>query len=111
MRSKYRFEMSEGPVSPDVNLHIGKQIRARRTQLKLTQAKVASSLGCGFQQIHNYECGITRLSAERLWHLAHALGVPVGYFYEQLDAPSTPTLAECSLRSPPPQFAGGGLKP
>ena len=37
-----------------------------------------------FQQIQKYECGANRISAARLWRMAEALEVPVGYFYDGL---------------------------
>ncbi|HZZ34863.1 MAG TPA: helix-turn-helix transcriptional regulator, partial [Caulobacteraceae bacterium] len=37
-----------------------------------------------FQQIQKYECGANRISAARLWQLAEALEVPVGYFFDGL---------------------------
>ncbi|MGH6957622.1 MAG: helix-turn-helix domain-containing protein, partial [Caulobacteraceae bacterium] len=37
-----------------------------------------------FQQIQKYECGANRVSAARLWRIARALEVPVGYFFEGL---------------------------
>jgi len=48
-------------------------------------------VGIKFQQIQKYETGMNRISASRLWDIADALGVQVGYFFEGLvsDADST----------------------
>jgi transcriptional regulator with XRE-family HTH domain len=45
---------------------------------------VAEIVGIRFQQIQKYECGANRISAARLWQLAHALDVPISYFYDGL---------------------------
>jgi transcriptional regulator with XRE-family HTH domain len=70
----------------DIDLHLGKRLRRRRRLLGLTQQQLAGSVGVRFQQIQKYECGANRISAARLWSLAEALEVPVGYFYDGLDA-------------------------
>ncbi|MBV9996280.1 MAG: helix-turn-helix transcriptional regulator [Caulobacteraceae bacterium] len=69
----------------DIDVHLGKRLRARRRLLNRTQQDVAVAIGVGFQQIQKYECGASRMSAARLWALAQALEVPVSYFYEGLD--------------------------
>lgn len=50
----------------------------------LTQAEIADRIGITLQQLSKYERGVNRLSAGRLWALARALGVEVGWFFEGL---------------------------
>jgi transcriptional regulator with XRE-family HTH domain len=64
------------------NLHIGKKIKFRRLELRLTQTKVGNAVNVTFQQLQKYEKGINAVSAERLLQLANYLKVPVTYFYE-----------------------------
>ena len=64
------------------NLHIGKKIKFRRLELRLTQTKVGNTVNVTFQQLQKYEKGINAVSAERLLQLANYLKVPVTYFYE-----------------------------
>jgi transcriptional regulator with XRE-family HTH domain len=71
-------------MANDIDLHLGKRLRRRRRLLGLTQQQLASVVGIRFQQIQKYECGANRISAARLWQLAEALEVPVGYFYDGL---------------------------
>ena len=71
-------------VSNDIDLHLGKRLRRRRRLLGLTQQQLADAVGVRFQQIQKYECGANRISAARLWRLAEALEVAVGYFYDGL---------------------------
>src|ERR1700749_849583 len=77
----------------DIDLHLGKRLRRRRRLLGLTQQQVAGACGVRFQQIQKYECGANRVSAARLWRLAQALEVPVGFFFEGLDDPSREVVA------------------
>jgi transcriptional regulator with XRE-family HTH domain len=72
-------------MGDEIDIHIGKRARRRRRLLGLTQEQVAGACGVRFQQIQKYECGANRISAARIWRLARALDVPVGYFFEGLD--------------------------
>jgi transcriptional regulator with XRE-family HTH domain len=71
-------------MSDDIDFHLGKRMRRRRRLLGLTQQQLANACGVRFQQIQKYECGANRVSAARLWRIAGALEVPVGYFFEGL---------------------------
>ena len=71
-------------MANDIDLHLGKRLRRRRRLLGLTQQQLAVAVGVRFQQIQKYECGANRISAARLWQLAEALEVPVGYFFDGL---------------------------
>lgn len=71
-------------MSNDIDVYLGKRLRRRRRLLGLTQQQLAGAVGVRFQQIQKYECGASRISAARLWQLAEALEVPVGYFYDGL---------------------------
>ncbi|MBV9996212.1 MAG: helix-turn-helix transcriptional regulator [Caulobacteraceae bacterium] len=68
----------------DIDTHLGKRLYRRRRLMRLTQRDLGVAIGVRFQQIQKYECGATRMSAERLWAIAKALEVPVGYFFEEL---------------------------
>ena len=52
--------------------------------LGLTRHQMAELIGVTYQQAHKYEKGINRVASGRLYHIAHALGVEVGYFFEEL---------------------------
>ena len=74
-------------MGDDIDFHLGKRLRRRRRLLGLTQQQLANACGVRFQQIQKYECGANRISAARLWRIAEALDVEVGYFYEGLADP------------------------
>ena len=68
-----------------VDVHVGKRIRQRRWMNGTTQQQLAEAVGIKFQQIQKYETGMNRVSASRLWDIAHVLAVPVSFFFEGLD--------------------------
>ena len=68
----------------DVDLAVGRRLRARRRLLGFTQQRVADACGVTFQQIQKYESASSRLSARTLWKIAQTLDVDIGYFFEEL---------------------------
>ena len=68
----------------DTDRHVGARMRERRIMLGLTQQQMAELIGVTYQQAHKYEKGINRVAAGRLYQIAQALGVEVGYFFEGL---------------------------
>lgn len=72
-----------------VDMHVGQRIRHRRWVLGTTQQQLAESVGIKFQQIQKYETGANRVSASRLWDIAHALDVPVAFFFDGLNEQSS----------------------
>lgn len=65
-----------------VDTHVGKKIRHRRKDLKMSQEKLGESLGITFQQVQKYEGGTNRVGASRLWKLSEVLEVPVTFFFD-----------------------------
>ena len=70
-------------MSLELNQHLGKQLRARRSSLGLTQTQVARAINVTFQQIQKYEKGTNGVSSSRLLQLANFLKVPIKYFFEE----------------------------
>jgi transcriptional regulator with XRE-family HTH domain len=76
-----------GTGVPDpVDVHVGARIRTRRLLLGMNQETLANALGLTFQQVQKYEGGANRVSASRLAQMADVLGVPVAYFFDDLEA-------------------------
>ncbi|MFM1813749.1 MAG: hypothetical protein RLZ98_444 [Pseudomonadota bacterium] len=69
-----------------IDVHVGSRVRLRRMILGMSQEKLAEKLGLTFQQVQKYEKGINRVGASRLFELANVLGVPVQFFYEELQS-------------------------
>ncbi len=93
-----RGRLSDGAPNP-IDIHVGSRVRMRRTMLGLSQEKLADELGVTFQQVQKYEKGLNRIGASRLWDFSQVLGVPVDFFYQNLD--------ETSQNSSPRKITGG----
>ena len=74
------------PRPQDTDRHIGARLRERRLSLGLTQQQLAELIGVTCQQAHKYEKGVNRIAGGRLYTIAQALGVEVGYFYDGIGA-------------------------
>ena len=68
----------------DIDRHVAARMRERRILLGLTQQQIADLIGVTYQQAHKYEKARNRIAAGRLYTIAQALGVEVGYFFEEL---------------------------
>jgi transcriptional regulator with XRE-family HTH domain len=64
------------------DIELGKRIRLRRIEMKISQSELGAKLGLSFQQIQKYEKGVNRVGAARLDQIAKALDVPLTFFYE-----------------------------
>jgi transcriptional regulator with XRE-family HTH domain len=72
-------------VPNTIDRSVGMRVRERRCELGMTQQKLAEAVGVTFQQLQKYEGGKNRITAGRLYQLAVALGVEVGYFFEKAE--------------------------
>lgn len=84
MQDKPDQERAPNPI----DVHVGLQVRLRRKELKISQEKLAEALGLTFQQVQKYERGANRISASKLYEIARALHVPIGWFFEGLSDPT-----------------------
>jgi transcriptional regulator with XRE-family HTH domain len=64
------------------DVELGKRIRLRRVEQRISQAELGNQLGVSFQQVQKYEKGVNRVGAARLQQIAAALDVPVTFFYD-----------------------------
>lgn len=67
-----------------IDRRLGQRLRARRLEIGMSQERLAELLGVTFQQVQKYEKGVNRVAASRLFEVATALDVPVGYFFENV---------------------------
>ena len=77
---------------PDIEL--GKRIRLRRVEQKISQAELGEKLGVSFQQVQKYEKGVNRIAASRLYDIAAALDMPAARFFEGLSVGRSAGVAE-----------------
>ncbi len=72
-------EIAEAPHP--IDCHVGRRIRLRRAQLRLSQSALAARIGVSFQAVQKYEAGSIRISASRLYEMSVALAVTPGFFF------------------------------
>jgi transcriptional regulator with XRE-family HTH domain len=63
-------------------IEMGKKIRLRRVEQRISQSDLGEKLGVSFQQVQKYEKGVNRVGATRLQQIAAALDVSVTFFYD-----------------------------
>lgn len=68
------------PSPSDIDITIGKKIKAIRNQWGISQSELAEKISVSFQQVQKYEKGVTSLSIKRLSQIGEALNVPLSYF-------------------------------
>ncbi len=73
-----------------IDAHVGTRVRLRRMLLGMSQERLGEHLGLTFQQVQKYEKGVNRIGASRLFDLAHVLGVPIQFFYDEVPAGTMP---------------------
>ena len=87
-----------------IDIHVGRRVRMRRTLLGLSQEKLGKAVSLTFQQIQKYERGANRIGSSRLYQFSRILGVPVSYFFDDMD-PSITGKAAGLAEGPPEKFA------
>jgi transcriptional regulator with XRE-family HTH domain len=60
---------------------VGRRVRSRRLECRLSQTDLAKKIGVTFQQVQKYEKGVNRIGASRLERISEALDVPVSFFF------------------------------
>lgn len=88
----------------EIDFSVGRRVAARRKEVDMSQQALGRELGVSFQQIQKYEKGASRISAGRLFQVAKALGVTIGYFYSEALA-RAPGMAEEEGASPAPPMS------
>ena len=61
---------------------VGRRVRSRRLECRLSQTALADKVGVTFQQVQKYEKGVNRIGAGRLQRIAEALDVPITFFFD-----------------------------
>ena len=82
-KKRRRRSYSVGKFGPrPVDVHVGGQVKARRTLIGMSQEDLGDHVGLTFQQIQKYEKGMNRMGASRLWQFSLILGQPISWFFE-----------------------------
>src|SRR6187401_2870215 len=62
---------------------VGRRVRSRRLECRLSQTELADRIGLTFQQVQKYEKGVNRIGSGRLEHIAQILKCPVSFFFDE----------------------------
>jgi len=81
--TKRAYGRGTGIPNP-IDVHVGKRVSMRRRLLGMSQGSMAAALGLTFQQVQKYETAANRVSASRLSQIAGILGVPIPFFYQDM---------------------------
>jgi transcriptional regulator with XRE-family HTH domain len=100
---RYGVTQSAGSIPVDdqnqIDIAVGKRIKKRRQQLRISQTALGASVGVSFQQIQKYERGINRVSSAILYGFAGTLDVPITYFFETLARPASSSSMELDRKA------------
>src|SRR5881227_4132536 len=80
---------------------VGRRVRSRRLECRLSQTELADKIGVTFQQVQKYEKGVNRIGAGRLQRISEALDVPITFFFD-----ATPHAAERGSATSPESVFG-----
>lgn len=69
-----------------IDRHVGNRLRRLRLINGVSLEKLAEIVDVAPQQIQKYEVGETRMSASRIFELSKIFGVPLTWFYDDLNA-------------------------
>jgi transcriptional regulator with XRE-family HTH domain len=61
---------------------VGRRVRSRRLECRLSQTELADRIGVSFQQLQKYESSANRIGAGRLQRIAEALEIPITFFFD-----------------------------
>jgi transcriptional regulator with XRE-family HTH domain len=70
---------------------VGRRVRSRRLECRLSQTELADRIGVTFQQVQKYEKGVNRIGAGRLQRISEALEVPISFFFGGAGGSPAPT--------------------
>jgi len=71
-------------MSQDVRRLVGGNVKRLRTQAGLSQAELASQMGVDRSYVSGLEAGERNATIITLWHIAQALSVKIGAFFDEL---------------------------
>ena len=66
----------------EVDVSVGKRLRARREMLGMSQQDLADRCHISPQQVHKYETGISSIRTSRIVQFGYILDVPSAYFLD-----------------------------
>jgi len=68
-------------MAHEIDIGVGKRVRAIRKMRGLSQTELAKATGVKFQQVQKYETGANRISCSRIAFIAKVLDVQISDFF------------------------------
>jgi len=81
-RAKKKEEHVPARRADSRDAEVGRRVRSRRLECRLSQTELADKIGVTFQQVQKYEKGVNRIGAGRLQRITEALDVPITFFFD-----------------------------
>lgn len=78
------MDFSDKETLHRIDVQVGKNIRYRREELKMSQQRLADALGVSFQQVQKYENAQNRVSASRLFAISEVLDIPLARLFSDI---------------------------
>ena len=100
-RAKMSEQHKRARRADNRDAEVGRRVRSRRLESRLSQTELADKIGVTFQQVQKYEKGVNRIGAGRLQRISEALEVPVTFFFD-----ATPHATERGAISSPDSVFG-----
>lgn len=82
MANAQRKRRPKSPPARQIDAHVGRRIRDRRSELAVSRSQLATMLRLSQEQIRRYEAGAAVIVASRLYEIGDALGVPPSHFFD-----------------------------
>ncbi|MCW2273753.1 helix-turn-helix domain-containing protein [Rhodoblastus acidophilus] len=70
------------PAPNPIDAHVGARVRRLRLVSRVRLEALAETIGVTIFEMRNYERGDSRISAENLRRICHALQAPPSFFFE-----------------------------
>jgi transcriptional regulator with XRE-family HTH domain len=82
MAGAQRKQRAASPLAQQVDAHVGRRIRDRRSELAVSRSQLATMLRISQEQVRRYEAGVAAIVASRLQEIGDVLGVPASHFFD-----------------------------
>lgn len=98
------------PLATDIDRRIGTRLQKLRQQVKVSAAALAEAIGSTQQQVSRYENGQNKIAASQLFRISRYLGVPISYFFQDVDEQTPLSDTPLSIKERQPLYQQAKIK-
>ena len=91
-------------ITPNINIHVGTNIRSRRIFLQKSEDELARNLDISTQQLKKLEEGTHQLTVDKLYQISELLNTPIEFFFFGLSHHTKDEMEQS-------QCSSGGMSP